>query len=260
MAFRVVTGGLGFLLAVLLVGRVSEGIAAGTGAATAMAFGLGTLALPLAATMFGHVVAGALGSLPSSLRGPVRVRTRAQPALRRSGTVRGIRRARRVPGRPHRGCPADLPGHARDASGARVPGGRSSERPRARLYNLAAFESPVRFSYRYVTEEFAAEQAKGFFGIGVPPVADLARVLVSWDGLVVQSPMLMLAGAGIVLLWQSGIRAEAFVCGAITLLFLVLNAGYYDPIGGLSPGPRFFVPALRSSRSASRALSDDGRP
>jgi hypothetical protein len=43
---RVLTGRLGFLAVVFLVGRVAESLAAGTGAATATAFGLGTLALP----------------------------------------------------------------------------------------------------------------------------------------------------------------------------------------------------------------------
>ena len=30
----------------------------------------------------------------------------------------------------------------------------------------------------------------------------------------------------------------------MTLIFLVLEFGYYDPYGGDSPGPRFFIPAL----------------
>jgi hypothetical protein len=42
-ALRVLTGGLGFLAAALLVGRAAEKIATGTGAATATAFGLGTV-------------------------------------------------------------------------------------------------------------------------------------------------------------------------------------------------------------------------
>ncbi|OFW75319.1 MAG: hypothetical protein A2Y55_02345 [Actinobacteria bacterium RBG_16_68_12] len=58
---RVLAGGLGFLAAVFLVGRVAEGIEEGTGASAATAFGLGTLALPLAPTMFGHLAAAALG-------------------------------------------------------------------------------------------------------------------------------------------------------------------------------------------------------
>ena len=54
----------------------------------------------------------------------------------------------------------------------------------------------------------------------------------------------VLAAAGLVLLWRRGLRAEAFACGAVTLLFVLLSVGYFDPYGGDSPGPRFLVPAL----------------
>ena len=58
------------------------------------------------------------------------------------------------------------------------------------------------------------------------------------------APVLLLAAAGLVLLWRSGRRAESLVCAAVTILFLLLEFGYYDPYGGDSPGPRFFIPAL----------------
>jgi hypothetical protein len=47
-----------------------------------------------------------------------------------------------------------------------------------------------------------------------------------------------------VLLWRRGIRAEAAVCIAVTVLFLFANMAYFEPYGGDSPGPRFLVPAL----------------
>lgn len=34
------------------------------------------------------------------------------------------------------------------------------------------------------------------------------------------------------------------MCGAIVLAFVVSNSGYFLPIGGASPGPRFLMPAL----------------
>jgi hypothetical protein len=45
-------------------------------------------------------------------------------------------------------------------------------------------------------------------------------------------------------LWRRGRRAEAALCAAATLSFIVYNAGYFTPYGGTSPGPRFLVPAL----------------
>jgi hypothetical protein len=57
---RLLTVGAFFLLAVFLVGRAAEALAAGTGALTAVAFGLGTHAHPVATISFGHDIAAAL--------------------------------------------------------------------------------------------------------------------------------------------------------------------------------------------------------
>jgi hypothetical protein len=94
-----------------------------------------------------------------------------------------------------------------------------------------------------VGKRFAEQQSHGFFGIGVPRAHGLVQVLVGYKGLLVFSPVLVVAAAGLVLLWQRR-RAEAAVCAVVTLLFLLSNAGYFLPYGGTSPGPRFFVPAL----------------
>lgn len=45
-------------------------------------------------------------------------------------------------------------------------------------------------------------------------------------------------------MWPQGWRAEALACGAAAAGFLLVNAGYFLPYGGNSPGPRFFAPAL----------------
>src|SRR5439155_26286486 len=58
---RLFSSGIAFLVCVLLVGRIGEGLAPGYGGPTLVAFGLGTLAAPLAATDFGHVAAAACG-------------------------------------------------------------------------------------------------------------------------------------------------------------------------------------------------------
>jgi hypothetical protein len=78
------TVGAFFVLAVFLVGRVAEALAAGTGAVTAVAFGLGTHAHPLATISFGHDVAAALavgGFLSSGSAGRrVDQHSRSRPA------------------------------------------------------------------------------------------------------------------------------------------------------------------------------------
>ena len=68
-------------------------------------------------------------------------------------------------------------------------------------------------------------------------------VLYGRGGLLVISPVVAAAALGLVLLGRR-FRAEAIVCGAVTLAFVVLSCGYFDPYGGLSPGPRYLIPAL----------------
>jgi hypothetical protein len=110
-------------------------------------------------------------------------------------------------------------------------------------YNTAAFGAPQHFSYRYVGGGCQKGHG-GFFGIGLPPLHGIAKALFGDRGLLVFSPVLVLAAAGLVLLWRRGRRGEAAACAAVTALFLVLDSGYCDPYGGLSPGPRYAAPML----------------
>src|SRR5215218_2984393 len=71
---RLWAGGIPFLALVFLVGRVAEGLAPRTGAATAVTFGLGTMLGSLAPTTFGHLPAALL------LFGAFLVATRATSA------------------------------------------------------------------------------------------------------------------------------------------------------------------------------------
>jgi len=242
---RALAGGLGFLALVVLVGRVAEGVEPGTGAITAASVGLGTLAAPLAATMFGHLVAGALGfaAFVAAWSG-LGATTRRDLRFAVAGLCAGLAVLTEyqtvfiagavlvyIAVRTLRGAAFFV--------AAAVPSAVALG-----AYNAAAFDSPFHLSYRYVSSDFATEQAKGFFGIGVPDLGRLWKVLFDLDGLLPRSPILVLAAVGLVLLWRKGIRAEAALCGVVTLAFLALNSGYYDILGGGSPGPRFFVPAL----------------
>jgi hypothetical protein len=110
-------------------------------------------------------------------------------------------------------------------------------------YDWAAFGSPFHLSYRYVSNKFASDQAAGFFGIHVPPLHGIHLVLAGDRGLLVATPVVAAAAAGLVLLARRH-RAEAIVSGVVFALLLVANCGYYTPYGGISPGPRFLVPAL----------------
>jgi hypothetical protein len=233
---RVWTGGIAFVAVVLLLGRTSEALEPGWGAAAAVTFGLGTLTASLAAANFAHVAVGMLAfasfllasnrrSLAAGLVAGLAIVVEYQaalPALVIAGyaALLGLR----LLGRYVAGL---VPGVA--LLGA---------------YNWAAFGSPLHLSYRYVGQTFASEQASGFFGIHGPSLHAIRLVLVGDRGLLVNAPVLAAAAVGLALLFRRGARAEVTVCAMVTLLFLALEFGYYDPYGGNSPGPRFITPAL----------------
>jgi len=110
-------------------------------------------------------------------------------------------------------------------------------------YDWWAFGSPFRLSYRYVANRYAGDQSSGFFGIATPRLHAVEQVFVGRGGLLVISPLVVAAAAGLVLLAERH-RREAVVCALVTVLFVIVNVGYFLPYGGISPGPRFLVPAL----------------
>jgi hypothetical protein len=239
---RLATAGALFLVAVFLVGRAAERAVPGTGAPVAASFGLGTLAAPLAAISMSHVAAGALafGGFLLAWRAPDRIGPVAAAGLCAGAALlveyqtvlAGIVVLVYVAARTRR--PASVLAYA----AGYAPGWLALG-----AYDLGAFGSPLHLSYRYVTG-FVEQQRHGFFGIGIPTAHGIAKTLVAPHGLLLESPVLLLAAAGLALLWRRGLRAEAVVCAAVTLAFALSTAGYFDPYGGTSPGPRFFVPAL----------------
>jgi len=241
-SLRILTVGALFVLGAFLVGRVAEGLVEATGGAAAATFGLGTLALPLASTTFSHVAAGAL-AFAGFLLAWAALERRRSALLAAGGFCAGLAVFFEYPL-----ALAALIVTVYVAVRSRRPGavalflgGIAPSVAGLAAYNAAAFGSPLRFSYSYVPAE---EQRQGLFGIGTPGGRSLVRILFSEHGLVTETPVLVIAAAGLVLLWRAGRRAEATVCGATTIAFLLYNAGYYLPFGGASPGPRFFVPAL----------------
>jgi hypothetical protein len=232
---RLLTGGVIFLALVFALGRTAEGLAPGVGGLTAVTFALGTLAGGLAATTFDEVPAAALGFAAFLLAWSRR------PAV--AGLVGGVALAFEyqmailfvlVAGyvattgvRPLlRFGVSCLPGPVLLAG-----------------YDWAAFGSPLHVSYRYVANAFTHRQTLGFFGVSLPRWHSVAQVLVGDRGLLVVSPVLVVAAAGLVLLSRT-YRREALVCAAVGGAFLLLEFGYFLPYGGVSPGPRFLVPAL----------------
>ncbi len=245
-ALRVLVSGLCFLLAVIAVGRVAERIAPGTAAAVATLFGLGTLAQPLAASGFGHMTAGAAAFIGFALEW--RATAAGRPLRPWLLVGAGLAAGAAVLLEYQAALLALIVVAYAARRGLRALGlVVAGALPAALLlgaYDAVAFGSPFRLSYRYVANSYAEAQRGGFFGIGTPSAHTLWHVLAGDRGLLVVSPVLVAAAAGLVLLWRQGWRAEALACGAAAAGFLLVNAGYFLPYGGNSPGPRFFAPAL----------------
>jgi hypothetical protein len=229
---RLLTTGIAFLLGVFLVGRIGEGLAPGRGAGALVAFGLGTIVAPLAATSFSHDSAATLAL------GAFALAWRRQPLL--AGLVSG---AALLVEYQTAAILVILGAYLALTSGRAVGRYAAGVLPGVALlliYNALAFGSPFHLSYRYVALK---QQATGFFGIGLPHLHSTYLVLIGSSGLLLISPVLAATVYGLVLLGRTH-RTEAIVCGAVAAFFLVLNCGYYVPYGGTLLGPRFFVPAL----------------
>jgi hypothetical protein len=118
-------------------------------------------------------------------------------------------------------------------------------------YNLWAFGSFTHFSYHDAVayqgdsgHDLLGLNDEGFFGIGVPDPWVAVKLLFAAKGLLVLSPVLVLAVVGTVLLYRRGRRAEALTIGGVAFAYLLYNAGYWLPFGGGTPGPRFLIPTL----------------
>jgi hypothetical protein len=237
---RIATGGLIYLFSVLLIWHVADLLRPGTGPLVAVSFGLATLAFPFAATVFGHLGAGILvfaawlvvwrrprrpayWALAGLLAG-FGVFVEYQAAIAAAIVLGYVAVHTRRPLAVLLFLAGALP--AAVALGA---------------YNWAAFGSPFEFSYGYVD---IPSQKEGIFGISAPTWFGVDALLFREHGIVQQQPILLLAAVGLVFLWRRGLRAEAAVCGAVPLAFALMTSGYFDPYGGTSPGPRFFIPAL----------------
>jgi hypothetical protein len=235
-AVRVLTSGLLFLIAAFVVGRMSEGLAPGSGALVLTTLALGTLLAPFAATSFDHDPAAAFAIVAFALAWSRRpflaglaagtaflVEYESGPTLVILGAYGALLGARPL----LRYLAGIVPGVV--LLGA---------------YDWTAFGAPWRNPLSYSDNEYHAAHQRGILGIDLPSLHSTERVLVGTGGLLVLTPVSLAAATGLWLLWRRGRRAEALVCAAVTASYLIAEFGYFTPYGGLSPGPRFLIPAL----------------
>jgi lysylphosphatidylglycerol synthetase-like protein (DUF2156 family) len=233
----------GMLLA-LLVYRLADRFEPGYGAFAAIAFGLGTLALPLSTLLFSHIFTACLAFAAFA----VMVRERDGPPRPSLLAVAGLFAGYAMTSEYPVAFAAAVLGvyllSRRDTlnplgvlsrAGAYVAGIVAGLIPLL-LYNHYAFHSWTHLAYSDVPRQKA-----GFFGIGGPSLRVLATLLFDSRGLLTLTPVLVMGAVGTVLLYRRGRRAEALTITAICACYLIYNSGYYLPFGGGFMQPRFLT-------------------
>jgi hypothetical protein len=228
------------LLLVLVRRRVDE-LEPGYGTIAAVALGTATLILPFSTLLFSHVLSATLGFCAFMLVVP-RTGVASQGRAATAGLVAGLAFTVEYslllvaavlgllvllgPNRLRRGLAYGL-----GALAGALP---------ALAFNEWAFGSPFHVAYEG-WHHAAARPLPGVFGITLPSIHNLLKILFYPGGI---GPILVPAIVGSVLLWRRGRKVEAFVPLLVTLLFVVFDAANSTPFGGVSPGPRYVIPAL----------------
>lgn len=229
----------------VLMRRLARRVApdpAATAAALAVAFG--TLLLPFATVLFGHVLAATFGTAAALLV----LRERPSPrAVAAAGLLTGLGVATEytvaILALVLTGLVAVR--HTRRL-GWWVLGGLG---PAAALvgYQWAVFGSPLSFSYEHSR---GTGQHAGIGGVRLLDPDRLADVLAGDRGLFLATPVVLLGVAGSLALARraAGRPATHRVVGVVGLVafagFLLVQAGWGNSTGGDSPGARYVTPAL----------------
>lgn len=250
------------LLLLVLVRRRVERVEPGLGALTAVTLGGATLIMPFAVNLFGHVLATLLAFAAFALAWHERERpTPRLLLLALAGLLSGLAVTTEYP-LAIAGAIVGLYAMLRpDAitAGPRALAARAGTYATGVIlgvvplfvYNLVAFGSITTLSYKNAVNEQGRTGHEtlglndgGFFGIGVPAPRQALDLLISPRGVLVLIPVIVMACVGTWLLYRRGRRAEASVIGAIAAAYYLYDTGYWLPMGGGSPGPRFLIPML----------------
>ena len=118
-------------------------------------------------------------------------------------------------------------------------------------FNAWAFGSPLKLAYGDAVafpgvtgHDKLGLNSHGFFGITAPRLNSALDLLFAGRGLLVLTPIVVMAVVGTILMRRRGHRAEANTILAVAAVYFIYNSGYWLPFGGGSPGPRFLIPAL----------------
>jgi hypothetical protein len=112
------------------------------------------------------------------------------------------------------------------------------------LYHWLCFGNPLATSYTYENKQFVTADGKVF---DFPTLKALWGITFSeWRGLFYGSPVLVLCVPGFVYFCRQryGRLAEALVCIGAVVFYFVLNTSFINWHGGWCSGPRYLIPCL----------------
>jgi hypothetical protein len=113
-------------------------------------------------------------------------------------------------------------------------------------YNLATFETPMPVGYNY-SINWQTEHQAGFLSLTYPTLERYYGLLFSpLRGIFILSPFLLLAVPGAYLMWRQrkDQRGTLITAGLVVAAFLTYNASSVMWWGGHTVGPRYLVPML----------------
>ena len=251
--FAVVLSAFGLFL---LARSLAERVVPGAGLAVAVLLTLGTMLLPYATLFSAQVPAAMLGFAAFAVLFRERRGPRSNGRLALGGCLAGLALVFDLP--------LGLVGVALFgyALAGRLSIARAGSYAAGALvgvlpliaFNQWAFGSVLHQSYSDTVaiagqtgHDQLGANTNGFFGIGVPSLNVAARLLLLNHGLLVTTPVIAAAVAGLVPMVRDrslGLRAEGALITALVVAYFVYNAGYYQPFGGDSAGPRFLLPFI----------------
>ncbi len=242
------------VLLLLGVRWAADRIEPGYGTAAAITLGVGSMVMIFASEYFSHVISAALGFAAFLVLMREREGAPSTGAVAGAGALAGLAISFEYQ--------VGLVGvvlffYALASSEPRLPrgaafalGGIAGVIP-ALAFNAWALGSPFDFAYSGAVDEpgFSGHDtlglnSDGLFGITAPRLGAGVELLLANRGLLVLTPVIAAAIAGVVLMRRGRYRAEANAILAIAAAYFIYNTGYWLTFGGGTPGPRFLVPAL----------------